>query len=104
MLVLTRKVGEAIVVPKVGLLLTVVEVHGDKVRLGLVAMFDPRTEMGRALAAVLLQQLAGEHPAAGLGDVQALGPDSGPQFAQGTLQPGHDIRPVDHRPDARGLD
>jgi hypothetical protein len=51
------------------------------------------------LAAVLLEQLAGEHPAAGPGGVQALGPDRGPQFAQGTLPPGQQVRPADHRGD-----
>jgi hypothetical protein len=52
-------------------------------------------------AAVLLQQLAGEHPAAEPGGVQARGLDGGPQFAQGTLQPGQQVRPVDHCPDGR---
>src|SRR6266851_4262997 len=53
------------------------------------------------LAAVLLQQLAGEHPAAWPSGVQALRLDRGPQFAQGTLPPGQQVRPVDHRPDGR---
>jgi hypothetical protein len=53
------------------------------------------------LAAVLLEQLAGEHPAGRPGGTQALGPDGGPQFAQGTLPPGQEVRPVDHGPDGR---
>ncbi|MHB1423849.1 MAG: carbon storage regulator [Gemmataceae bacterium] len=37
MLVLTRKAGESIVVPELGILLTVLEVQGNKVRLGISA-------------------------------------------------------------------
>jgi carbon storage regulator len=37
MLVLTRKVGERIVVPDLGMTITVLEVHGNQVRIGIDA-------------------------------------------------------------------
>jgi carbon storage regulator len=44
MLVLSRKVGEKIVVPACGLTITVVAVKGGRVRLGIVAPEDIRVD------------------------------------------------------------
>jgi carbon storage regulator len=40
MLVLTRKVGEQLVVPEIDLTFTILEVRGDRVRLGVAAPSD----------------------------------------------------------------
>jgi carbon storage regulator len=37
MLVLTRKIGESIVVPELGIVFTILEIQGNKVRLGISA-------------------------------------------------------------------
>ena len=58
-----------------------------------------RDEHGR-LAAVVLEQLAREHPAARAGGVQALSADGGVQLAQGALPPGQSVGAVDDRRDA----
>lgn len=42
MLVLTRKVGEEIIVPDCGLTFTVLEVRGDRVRVGVAAPAEVR--------------------------------------------------------------
>lgn len=40
MLVLSRKVGEAIVVPQLGVVFTILETRGEKVKLGIAAPGD----------------------------------------------------------------
>src|ERR1700722_9119162 len=53
------------------------------------------------LAAVALEQLAGENPAGGPGRVQSLGADGGAQLTERALPPGQRVGPVDHRLDGR---
>src|SRR5580692_12789151 len=62
-----------------------------------------RDEHGR-LAALVLEQLAREHPAARAGAVQPLCPDGGVQLSQGTLPPEKDVGLADDRSDTRRLD
>lgn len=64
MLVLSRKLGERLVVPDCGLVVTVVAVHGKTVRLGLSAPQDLavyREELWRQLCQEEEQPAQGRH-------------------------------------------
>jgi carbon storage regulator len=58
MLVLTRKVGEAIVIPQCGVTVTVLEIRGQKVRVGLAA--PPEVQLHRQEVWERLTAEAGE--------------------------------------------
>jgi len=64
MLVLSRKIGEKIVVPACGLTITVVAVKGGRVRLGIAAPEDIRVDREEVWQRHQLQQAgAGMEPA-----------------------------------------
>ena len=61
MLVLTRKLREEIVVPQCNLTFTILEVHGDKVSIGINAPYDVRVYRSEVWARIVEElKAAGE--------------------------------------------
>jgi carbon storage regulator len=89
MLVLSRKKNEEVVCADGIIVVRVIEIRGDKVRLGFEAASDISIHRREVWNAIQIQQSRGVDPGTGgvIPPVHAPGPDHGAQLDTGTVGP-----------------